>query len=210
MRMNPVPLGDSKMLNDGAETIQSHSTDDSKGNSTVTGSSCVKGNTDEEKPGGSKRSRSGGAPDRRRRGPHDYGSILIRLLASILRWSFERGLHRKFESKEDCPPVYSYNGWLDVRPIYVRDMWNYDVYQDMPKYGKPVLILHGDKEPSSPCPIPNEPQRPVRMRSFTSSRAADTGSRGKPSSRQWALSMVISKKNRDTSSQRSRQRPLAS
>ena len=65
MRMKPVPLWDSKMLNDGEETIQSHSTDDSKGNSTVTGSSCVKGNTDEEKPGGSERSRSDGAPDRR-------------------------------------------------------------------------------------------------------------------------------------------------
>ena len=25
-------------------------------------------------------------------------------------------------------------------------MWDYDVYQDMPKYGKPVLILHGDKD----------------------------------------------------------------
>lgn len=55
-------------------------------------------------------------------------------------------LHKKFKNKEDCPPVYKYNGWLDVSPIYVTDMWDYDVYADMPKYSKPVLILHGDKD----------------------------------------------------------------
>ena len=55
-------------------------------------------------------------------------------------------LHKKFAKKEDCPPVYSYNGWLDVSPVYVNDMWDYDVYADMPKYSKPVLILHGDKD----------------------------------------------------------------
>ncbi|MBQ3449031.1 MAG: alpha/beta fold hydrolase [Synergistaceae bacterium] len=55
-------------------------------------------------------------------------------------------LHKKFAEKDDCPPVYSYNGWLDVSPIYVNDMWDYDIYADMPKYSKPVLILHGDKD----------------------------------------------------------------
>ena len=55
-------------------------------------------------------------------------------------------LHKKFARKEDCPPVYSYNGWLDVSPIYVNDMWDYDIYADMPKFTKPVLILHGDKD----------------------------------------------------------------
>lgn len=55
-------------------------------------------------------------------------------------------LHAKFGNREDCPPVYSYNGWLNVSPLYVNDMWDYDTYLDMPKYGKPVLILHGDKD----------------------------------------------------------------
>ena len=55
-------------------------------------------------------------------------------------------LHKKFANKEDCPPVYKYNGWLDVSPIYVNDMWDYDIYLDMPKYSRPVLILHGDKD----------------------------------------------------------------
>ncbi|MBR0203912.1 MAG: alpha/beta hydrolase [Synergistaceae bacterium] len=58
----------------------------------------------------------------------------------------QEDLHKKFAKKEDCPPVYSYNGWLDVSPIYVNDMWDYDIYADMPKYSKPVLILHGDKD----------------------------------------------------------------
>lgn len=55
-------------------------------------------------------------------------------------------MHKKFANKEGCPPVYSYNGWLDVSPIYVNDMWDYDIYADMPKYTKPVLLLHGDKD----------------------------------------------------------------
>ena len=55
-------------------------------------------------------------------------------------------LHKKFSRPEDCPEVYSYNGWLDVSPVYVNDMWDYDIYADMPKYEKPVLILHGDKD----------------------------------------------------------------
>ncbi|MBQ6776583.1 MAG: alpha/beta hydrolase [Synergistaceae bacterium] len=55
-------------------------------------------------------------------------------------------LHKKFAKKEDCPPVYSYNGWIDVSPIYVNDMWDYDIYADMSKYTKPVLILHGGKD----------------------------------------------------------------
>ena len=55
-------------------------------------------------------------------------------------------LHKKFANKEDCPEVYSYNGWLDVSPVYVNDMWDYDIYADMPKYTKPVLLLHGDKD----------------------------------------------------------------
>ncbi|MBQ3447850.1 MAG: alpha/beta fold hydrolase [Synergistaceae bacterium] len=55
-------------------------------------------------------------------------------------------LHKKFPNKDACPPVYSYNGWLDVSPIYVRDMWDYDIYADMPKFTKSVLLLHGDKD----------------------------------------------------------------
>lgn len=72
---------------------------------------------------------------------------LVLLYPALL---IQEDLHKKFKSKDDCPPVYSYNGWLDVGPIYVNDMWDYDVYQDMPKYGKPVLILHGDKDPIVP------------------------------------------------------------
>ena len=55
-------------------------------------------------------------------------------------------LHKKFAKREDCPEVYSYNGWLDVSPVYVNDMWDYDIYADMPKYTKPMLLLHGDKD----------------------------------------------------------------
>ncbi|MBQ3457662.1 MAG: alpha/beta fold hydrolase, partial [Synergistaceae bacterium] len=73
----------------------------------------------------------------------DEISGLVLLYPALL---IQDDLHKKFANKEDCPPVYSYNGWLDVSPVYVNDMWDYDVYLDMPKYTKPVLILHGDKD----------------------------------------------------------------
>ncbi|MBQ7264929.1 MAG: alpha/beta fold hydrolase [Firmicutes bacterium] len=55
-------------------------------------------------------------------------------------------LHVKFENKEDCPEVYSYNGWINVGKRYVEDMWDYDIYAEMGNYTKPVLILHGDND----------------------------------------------------------------
>ena len=73
----------------------------------------------------------------------DEISGLVLLYPALL---IQDDLHKKFASKEDCPPVYKYNGWLDVSPIYVNDMWDYDIYADMPKFTKPVLILHGDKD----------------------------------------------------------------
>ena len=56
-------------------------------------------------------------------------------------------LHQNFSSPEECPPVYTYNNWFELGSIYVKDMWDYDIYADMLKYTKPVLILHGDKDP---------------------------------------------------------------
>ena len=29
---------------------------------------------------------------------------------------------------------------------YVSDVWDYDVYAEMPNYTNPVLILHGDRD----------------------------------------------------------------
>lgn len=59
-------------------------------------------------------------------------------------------LHKLFEHKEDCPPVYNYYGWIDIGPVFVNDVWDYDVYADVPKYSSPVLILHGDKDTIAP------------------------------------------------------------
>ena len=59
-------------------------------------------------------------------------------------------LHERFTSKEDCPPVFNYNDWFNLGRIYVDDMWDCDVYADMPKFTKPVLILHGDKDDMVP------------------------------------------------------------
>ncbi|WP_195838819.1 alpha/beta hydrolase family protein [Pyramidobacter porci] len=72
----------------------------------------------------------------------DFKTLVLLYPALLIR----DDLHKKFASADACPPVYKYNGWLDVSPVYVKDMWDYDLYVDMPKYDGPVLILHGDRD----------------------------------------------------------------
>ncbi|MCR5336897.1 MAG: alpha/beta fold hydrolase [Synergistes sp.] len=72
----------------------------------------------------------------------DFKALVLMYPALLI----QDDLHAKFAAKDACPPVYKYNGWLDVSPIYVTDMWDYDLYADMPKYDRPVLILHGDMD----------------------------------------------------------------
>ncbi|MBQ7251982.1 MAG: alpha/beta hydrolase [Kiritimatiellae bacterium] len=61
-------------------------------------------------------------------------------------------LHAKFASPEAVPAVFRYNDWVDVGPRYVRDMWDFDVYEAMPSFARPVLIVHGDRDAIAPLP----------------------------------------------------------
>ena len=54
-------------------------------------------------------------------------------------------LHNTFKSLEDVSEKYNYQ-WIVAGKIYAEDMWNYDVYSDIGKYNKKVLLLHGDKD----------------------------------------------------------------
>jgi hypothetical protein len=59
-------------------------------------------------------------------------------------------LHARFSSPDGVPAVFRYNGWVDVGPRYVRDMWDFDVYEAMPSFARPVLIVHGDGDAIAP------------------------------------------------------------
>ena len=59
-------------------------------------------------------------------------------------------VHQTFGSKENIPDTYNYKDWLMIGRIYAEDVWDFDVYKDMKKFKKPVLLLHGDKDPIVP------------------------------------------------------------
>ncbi len=67
---------------------------------------------------------------------------LILLYPAFLVGDWARKL---FEDKEDIPDTY-YHMWMDVGRDYFEDVWDYDIYEEIGKYEKEVLILHGDED----------------------------------------------------------------
>lgn len=55
-------------------------------------------------------------------------------------------VREEFGRTENIPERFNWKGWIMVGKNYAADVWNYDVYKDMKKFEKPVLILHGDKD----------------------------------------------------------------
>ena len=55
-------------------------------------------------------------------------------------------VHEQFDSLDDVPEQFNFNGWIMVAKNYAADVWDYDVYSDMEDFERPVLILHGDRD----------------------------------------------------------------
>ena len=55
-------------------------------------------------------------------------------------------VHNMFSSVNDIPDTYSYRGWFTAGRLYAADVWDYDVYNEIKAYDKPILILHGDRD----------------------------------------------------------------
>lgn len=70
-------------------------------------------------------------------------SGLILLYPALLVRDEVQGL---FENLEDVPDQFYFKQWIMVGKNYVADVWNYDVYEDMKKFEKAVLILHGNRD----------------------------------------------------------------
>lgn len=60
-------------------------------------------------------------------------------------------IHQTFSSLEKVPETYNYKDWLMIGKIYAEDVWDFDVYKEMKNFKKPVLLLHGDKDPIVPA-----------------------------------------------------------
>lgn len=74
-------------------------------------------------------------------------------VAGLALWypafSITDDLHLLFASSEEVPETLTFEGHSLGR-IYAEDMWDYDVYADMPRYPSPVLIVHGDADAVAP------------------------------------------------------------
>lgn len=55
-------------------------------------------------------------------------------------------VHSMFSSVNDIPATFSYRGWFTAGRLYAADVWDYDIYNEINAYDKPVLILHGDRD----------------------------------------------------------------
>lgn len=55
-------------------------------------------------------------------------------------------MHGQFHSLGNVPEQFNLMGWIMVGKIYASDVWDYDPYNKMNTYVRPVLILHGDKD----------------------------------------------------------------
>ena len=74
-------------------------------------------------------------------------------VAGLALWypafSITDDLHLLFASSEEVPETLTFEGHSLGR-IYAEDMWDYDVYADMPRYPSPVLIVHGTADAVAP------------------------------------------------------------
>lgn len=74
-------------------------------------------------------------------------------VAGLALWypafSITDDLHQAFGSLDEVPETLT-AGQYNLGRVYVEDMWDYDVYADMPRYTSPVLIVHGTADATSP------------------------------------------------------------
>lgn len=71
-------------------------------------------------------------------------SALMLMYPALCIWN---DVHETFASKEEVPEVYGMWGhWIMVGRGYAEAIWNYDIYESLNQYKRPVLLLHGDQD----------------------------------------------------------------
>ena len=56
-------------------------------------------------------------------------------------------MHERFASKEEIPEEFDmFGGWIHVGKNYAADIWDLNVYDELSKFQKDVLLLHGDAD----------------------------------------------------------------
>ncbi|MGN0734430.1 MAG: alpha/beta hydrolase family protein [Anaerovoracaceae bacterium] len=76
------------------------------------------------------------------RNPEHYAGLIIMYPPLLIKDE----VHELFRSKEKVPKTYEVRGWYTAGSAYALDIWDYDIYEEMKKYKKPVLLFHGDRD----------------------------------------------------------------
>ena len=76
------------------------------------------------------------------RRPEEIRGLILLYPALLIR----DAVRAQFGSLDQVPERFKFKGWIMVAKNYVADVWNYDVYADMPKFKNPVLLLHGSQD----------------------------------------------------------------
>lgn len=76
------------------------------------------------------------------RNPEHYAGLIIMYPPLLIRDE----VRELFGTKENVPKTYKVQGWFTAGRAYTLDIWDYDIYEEMKKYKKPVLIFHGNKD----------------------------------------------------------------
>lgn len=49
----------------------------------------------------------------------------------------------EYNSLSEIPDIQLFNGWIELGKCYFEDVWNLDIFKQISKYKKDVLIIHG-------------------------------------------------------------------
>ncbi|MBQ2665186.1 S9 family peptidase [Methanobrevibacter sp.] len=58
----------------------------------------------------------------------------------------------EYNSLSEIPDTQLFNGWIEVGKCYFEDAWNLDIFKEIGKYKKEVLIIHGTSDYIVPYP----------------------------------------------------------
>ena len=99
---------------------------------------------------------------------------LILLYPSFMAHDYAR---MRWNSLDDVPDVVS-TSWITVGKPYIADVWDYDCYDEIGNYTKPVLLMHGDKDTKVPIAYSNRAAEVYRDVDYFVIEGADHGFAG--------------------------------
>lgn len=79
----------------------------------------------------------------------DYPDQVAGLILTYPAFNIPDAVHQLVDSPDIIPETYSF-GWITLGRIYAQDIWDLDVYEQIKKYDKKVLLLHGNEDPLVP------------------------------------------------------------